>query len=104
METIVTTRYVVGKRSQAIYPRCRGLVLTTYRHRDLPFSDGSVSARNRLVSVCDACDTVVAIPAQSTPAIRAANPRLPKPRTMHCTETPPFDQDSFIIIVQCHCA
>lgn len=77
METIVTTRYVEGERSQAICPRCHGLVPTTYRHRDLPFSDGSVSAWNLLVSVCDACDTVVATPAQSTPAIRAANPRLP---------------------------
>lgn len=41
----------------------------------MPFSDGKGMADDVLVGVCDGCDEVVAIPAQSTPAIRDARAR-----------------------------
>ncbi|SDJ36573.1 hypothetical protein SAMN04487926_14536 [Paraburkholderia steynii] len=62
-------RYHEGDKSQAICSNCREIVPTTFRYRDMPFSDGSGIARNMLVSVCDKCQTVVAIPAQSKPDI-----------------------------------
>ncbi|AUF97195.1 hypothetical protein CXQ80_15820 [Pseudomonas sp. 02C 26] len=34
----------------------------------MPFSDGQGQARDILVGVCSGCETVVAIPPQSTPA------------------------------------
>lgn len=49
-----------------------GLVSTTYGYRDVPFSDGSGLARNILVGICDRCGETVALPPQSTPAIKAA--------------------------------
>jgi len=59
-------------KSKAICPHCGKLVNTTFVRRDVPFSDGKGSARDILVARCDICDQTVAIPAQSTPAIREA--------------------------------
>ncbi|WP_222863965.1 hypothetical protein [Pigmentiphaga aceris] len=58
-----------GDQSRAVCSHCADLVVTTFRRRDVPFSDGSSVAKNILVGVCDVCDTTVSIPAQSTPAI-----------------------------------
>jgi hypothetical protein len=60
-----------GSKEQAICSR-DGLSGITYRRRDVPFSDGRGVAKDILVGVCDVCGEVVAIPPQSTPAIRAA--------------------------------
>jgi len=60
-----------GEKSRAIC-EADGQVSTTFRYRDVPFSDGSGIATQILVGVCDSCDKVVSIPPQSTPAIRAA--------------------------------
>ena len=62
-------------KGRALCSRCEGLVTTTFRRRDVPFSDGKGLARHILVGVCDVCDQVVAIPAQSTPPIREARQR-----------------------------
>ncbi|GAB2178642.1 hypothetical protein [Dongia sp. agr-C8] len=62
---------IEGHQEQAICGR-DGAVGITYRRRDVPFSDGHGSAKDILVGVCDVCGDVVAIPPQSTPAIRAA--------------------------------
>lgn len=64
--------FQVGDKSNAICSRCGELVSTTFVLRDVPFSDGSGSAKGLLVAVCDVCGEVVATPAQSTPAIREA--------------------------------
>ncbi|NBK38676.1 hypothetical protein EON09_09065 [Pseudomonas soli] len=61
-----------GDTGQALCERCQALVAMHYTRRDVPFSDGLGVARDILVGVCDGCDTVVAIPPQSTPAIREA--------------------------------
>ncbi|MCF8470234.1 MAG: hypothetical protein K9G30_05575 [Parvibaculum sp.] len=63
--------HMPGEKGKAI---CEGdgLVSTTFRYRDVPFSDGSGVARKILVGVCDRCGKVVSIPPQSTPSIRAA--------------------------------
>ena len=59
-----------GDKSKAICSFCKDVVSTTFKHRDVPFSDGIGVAKNILVSVCDCCGQVVATPPQSTPAIR----------------------------------
>ena len=64
--------YQVGDKSQAICSHCEGLVSTTFTRRDVPFSDGQGTAKDILVAVCDVCASVVGVPAQSTPAIKAA--------------------------------
>jgi hypothetical protein len=64
--------YEEGEKSKAICYSCKQIVSTTFARRDVPFSDGNGEVKDILVSVCDLCDQVVAIPAQSTPAIREA--------------------------------
>lgn len=64
--------YQPGDTSKAICPHCGKLVTTTFAYRDVPFEDGSGMVKGILAAVCDECEKVVAIPAQSTPAIRRA--------------------------------
>ena len=61
-----------GDKGRAICRHCESIVDTTFKRRDVPFSDGIGMARDILVSVCDICQETVGIPAQSTPAINAA--------------------------------
>ncbi|WP_077044445.1 hypothetical protein [Pseudomonas sp. KK4] len=61
-----------GDQGKALCEHCQQIVTTTYVRRDVPFSDGQGQAKEILVGVCDDCDTVVAIPAQSTPSIKEA--------------------------------
>lgn len=68
----MTKLYVPGDKSRAICPHCQKVVATTFAYRDVPFDDGSGTVRGILTAVCDACGAIVAIPAQSTPAIRRA--------------------------------
>lgn len=44
----------------------------TYQVRDVPFDVGTGMVPAILVAVCDRCNEVVSIPAQSTPALDAA--------------------------------
>ncbi|MGK5063962.1 hypothetical protein [Janthinobacterium sp. LB3P112] len=67
----MTKRFLlVGAKGKAICEKCASVCSTTYRYRDVPFSDGKGLASNILVGVCDVCETVLSIPAQSTPKIR----------------------------------
>ncbi|WP_323023850.1 hypothetical protein [Castellaniella sp.] len=68
-----------GDKSQAICPHCRKRVGTIFARRTVPFSDGRGTVKDLLVAVCDECDSVVATPAQSTPAIQDARKRAVKP-------------------------
>jgi hypothetical protein len=65
-----STGYVEGGKSCAICYACKILATTTFRYRDIPFSDGRGMAPGMLAAVCDTCDSVVAIPAQSTSTTR----------------------------------
>jgi hypothetical protein len=67
-----------GGKSKAICSSCKAVVSTTFKYRDVPFSDGIGFAKNILVSVCDCCDQVVATPPQSTPAIRLSRAKALK--------------------------
>lgn len=64
--------YQERDKSRAICCHCEGLVQTTLTRRNVPFDDGVGEVKGVLVSVCDVCDKVVGVPAQSTPAIKAA--------------------------------
>ncbi|VVO05437.1 hypothetical protein [Pseudomonas fluorescens] len=61
-----------GDRGKALCEHCQKVVTTTYVRRSVPFSDGHGEAKQILVGVCEVCDAVVAIPPQSTPAIKEA--------------------------------
>lgn len=67
--------YRDGDSSKSFCSRCAKVVTTAFERRDVPFSDGKGMAKNILVGVCDACDSVVSIPAQSAPAISEARTR-----------------------------
>jgi len=68
-----------GDHGKALCADCDDVVRTTYRRRDVPFSDGNGMARNILVGLCDRCGATVAIPAQSTPAISKARKAAMRP-------------------------
>lgn len=58
-----------GQKGKAICEHC-GPVTTTYVYRDVPLSESGKIVKDILVGACDQCESVVSIPAQSTPAIR----------------------------------
>jgi len=62
--------YKKGEKSKAICNDCGALVSTTFTYRDVPLDDGESLVKNVMASVCDQCDRVVALPAQSIPAVR----------------------------------
>ena len=64
--------YKAGEKSKAVCEGCKATVATTFTYRDVPFDDGTGIVKDILVSVCESCEAVVAIPAQSTPAIKRA--------------------------------
>ncbi|CAI0767682.1 Uncharacterised protein [Serratia quinivorans] len=48
-----------------------GRTMATYRLRDVDFSDRCGTVRNILAAVCNQCNAVVSVPAQSTPRIKS---------------------------------
>jgi hypothetical protein len=58
-----------GEKSKAVCDNC-GLTTITYALRDLDFSDKSGTVKDVLAGVCDTCNEVIVIPAQSTPQIK----------------------------------
>lgn len=68
-----------GEKSKAICSHCNGWVTTTFKYRDVHFSDGSGLVKDILVSVCDTCDQVVATPPQSTPYIKQSRAKALRP-------------------------
>ncbi len=61
--------YKENDKSKAICNKC-GLVSTTFKVRDVPFSTKNGYARGILAGVCDKCGEVVSVPQQSTPRIK----------------------------------
>ncbi|KZY36081.1 MULTISPECIES: hypothetical protein [unclassified Oleiphilus] len=59
-----------GDVGKVLCHTCESVQNSTFKLRDVPFSDDSGSVKNILAGVCDACDSVAAIPHQSTPAIK----------------------------------
>lgn len=60
----------VGDTRKVACNHCQSFEYSTFKLRNVPFSDGSGSVNNVLAGVCDKCDTVTVIPSQSTPAIK----------------------------------
>ncbi|KPA12476.1 hypothetical protein MHK_007312 [Candidatus Magnetomorum sp. HK-1] len=61
--------YKENDKSKAICNKC-GLVNTTFKVRDVPFSTKNGCARGILAGVCDKCGEVVSVPQQSAPRIK----------------------------------
>lgn len=59
-----------GDKGKAVCQAC-GLTQTTYSLRDVAFNDNSGIVKNILAGVCDNCNSVVSIPRQCTPKIKA---------------------------------
>ncbi|HBF31538.1 hypothetical protein [Rhizobium sp.] len=64
--------WYAGDKSKALCETCGKLVSTTFNYHDVPFESGGGVAKQIMAATCDECQTVVAIPPQSTPAIRSA--------------------------------
>jgi hypothetical protein len=62
------------------------VVPTTFTPRDVPLSDGSGTVKNLLAATCDCCGSVVALPAQSAPAIAASLDPLQAPGNLQDRE------------------
>lgn len=62
-------KYLSGNKSRAVCPYCAKLVTTTFAHHDVLFDDDRGTVKDILVADCDECNAIVAVPAQSTPAI-----------------------------------
>jgi len=60
----------VGDTQKAACNTCKSFQDITFQLRDTPFSDGSGIVKNVLVGICNACDSVVVLPHQSTPAVK----------------------------------
>jgi hypothetical protein len=71
--------YRSGEKISAICEACGTVQQATFAYRDVPFSDGFGVVKDILVAVCDECGEIIATPAQSTPAIRAARETAVKP-------------------------
>ncbi|MDR6713478.1 hypothetical protein J2W83_003086 [Pseudomonas hunanensis] len=69
--------YFEGDTGKALCEHCQALVELHYSRRDVPFSDSQGEATDILVGVCAGCDAVVAVPPQSTPAIREVRKQQP---------------------------
>lgn len=63
--------YQEGQNSKAICEDC-GLVVTTFKKRDVLFPESKITVKNILVAVCNKCNNTVGIPQQSVPAVKTA--------------------------------
>ena len=67
------TLYSPGDHSSAICHDCSALVTTVFHYRDVPIEGSDRIVKDLLAAVCTQCNAVVALPAQSTPAVRQAS-------------------------------
>lgn len=61
-----------GDKSKALCETCKKVVTTTFGYHDVPFESGIGIVKEMMSASCDECGCIVAIPPQSTPAIRVA--------------------------------
>ena len=64
--------YKEGDSIRGFCKSCRKSVNSTLMYRSYPIENGLGLIENALLAVCNECDTVIAIPAQSESAVRAA--------------------------------
>ena len=65
----MTKKFKPGDRSRAVCQYCFKVVTTVFEYRDVPFDHRPGIVRDCLVAICEECNKITAIPAQSTPAI-----------------------------------
>jgi len=68
----------VGDTQRAVCHHCQAFVEVTFQLRNFPLSDESGTVKNILVGVCNCCDSVAALPHQSTPAVKSQREALEK--------------------------
>lgn len=64
--------YKEGDCSEAMCPECKRRVPTRFAVRTVPLEDSGVRVPGVLAAVCQVCDRVVALPAQSAPKLKEA--------------------------------
>lgn len=67
-----------GEKSKALCNSC-GVTEITYLLKNVDFSDKSGTIKDILVGVCDKCDEIITIPAQSTAQIKSEYNKIRKP-------------------------
>lgn len=68
----------IKEKGKGICNSC-GVTTTTYLLRDIDFSDKSEKVKDIFVGVCDTCNEIISIPAQSTAKIKAEYNKTRKP-------------------------
>jgi hypothetical protein len=63
--------WIAGDKSQACCDNCKSVVPTTFGIHDVQIASSGAVVEEIMAAACDQCGAVVAIPPQSTPAIRA---------------------------------
>lgn len=66
MKTVIRLE---GDSIRSICNHCEEIRDSTFKIRNLPIN-GSYTIKDIMVSVCNACDNITGIPAQSTPSIK----------------------------------
>lgn len=67
--------WMSGDCLEAICEQCGDIVQGTYRYRPFPLQKTGVVVPNVLVGVCDRCDGIISLPAQSAPRLKEARER-----------------------------
>lgn len=84
-----------GDRGRAICPNCDGRVEIRYEYRTVHLEESDLDVENVLVGVCEECDEVVSIPAQSTPKLKQA--RATKDETLEARVPQHLDDIVYLI-------
>jgi hypothetical protein len=66
-----------GERSEALCSQCGDWRETEFRYRTFRLEKSKKDVSDVLVAVCTVCDTILAVPHQSTPKLREARRREP---------------------------
>jgi hypothetical protein len=59
-----------GETIRSICNHCEEMRESVFRIRNLSMCDGRYTIKDIMVSVCNTCDNITGIPAQSTPSIK----------------------------------
>lgn len=87
-----------GDTSEAICESCKSRVAVHYEFRTVHLEESNVDVDDVLVGVCDECDSIVSIPAQSFPRLKEA--RAEKDRKIEARL--PLELDDILRLISDH--